>query len=347
MKKFTLMILVAACLAVAIRQMRSEIQAPTHANVRYGEHNAMVLDFWKAESNAPAPLFVWIHGGGFRDGDKKSVNPILLSKLLASGVSVASINYRLTDVAPYPAQMHDSARAIQFLRAKAVEWNIDKTRMASGGGSAGAGISQWLAFHDNLADPNSTDPIERESTRLVCALPINMQSTYDPRVTRQIIPGMDQIATALPAFYDLPEDWDLHSDEITPELDAKFKEASPINHLTSDDPPVFIYHSEESREPGNIHHPNFGVHLQKAMDAFGLECIRKTSADYPKNDSYISDMTRFILRQFKMPTPRQSRSKTISRKTKSACSQIWPAIPLFRRTEVRDMKSLRFKTIPE
>jgi acetyl esterase len=133
------------------RRQRSEQQQPqkpppTHADVKYGEHAAMALDFWKAESDSPTPLFVWIHGGGFRGGDKQKVQPVLLAGFLDAGISVASINYRLSDIGPYPLQMNDSARAIQFLRSKATEWNIDPARVAAGGGSAGSGISQWLAF---------------------------------------------------------------------------------------------------------------------------------------------------------------------------------------------------------
>lgn len=272
---------------------------PTYANVSYGEHEAMALDFWKAESDQPTPLFVWIHGGGFRSGDKKTVNPILLQEFLKAGVSVASINYRLSGVAPYPAQMHDSARAVQFMRSKSKEWNLDPSRVAAGGGSAGSGISQWLAFHDDLADPDSEDPVARQSTRLSCAVPINMQSTYDPRVIKEIIPGMDHMERALPAFYGLPEDWDLDTSEITPEIDARFKDASPITHLTPDDPPVFAYSVERARQPGNIHHPNFSEYLKEAMDKLDIECVRKMDADYPDRNGVYYDIVRFVLRQFR------------------------------------------------
>ena len=271
---------------------------PTHTNVLYGEHEDMVLDFWQAESDTPTPLFVWIHGGGFRGGDKNPVNQTLLKGFLEAGVSVASINYRLTHIGPYPMQMHDGARAIQFLRSKAGKWNIDPKRVAAGGGSAGSGISQWLAFHDDLADPKGDDPVARQSTRLTCALPINMQSTYDPRVVKNIIPGKAYTNAALLPFYGLPESWDWDSDKIDAELDALIKDASPINHLTADDPPVFLIHYEKARKPGNIHHPNFGEYLKKAMDKLGIECIRRMDSDYPSMDEAYKDMVRFVTRHF-------------------------------------------------
>ena len=68
---------------------------------------------------------VFWHGGGFRQGDKAGVPPVLLEECLAGGMSVASGNYRLSDQAPFPAPMLDGARAIQFLRSKAGEWEID------------------------------------------------------------------------------------------------------------------------------------------------------------------------------------------------------------------------------
>ena len=109
---------------------------------------------------------------------------------------------------------------------------------------------------------------------------------------------MPQIEGALPAFYDLPADWDLARAEISPELDAKFKDASPITHLTDDDPPVFIFHSERTRTDGNIHHPNFGNHLEEAMNKLDIECIRRTDADYNAPNAQYDEMVQFVLRQF-------------------------------------------------
>jgi acetyl esterase/lipase len=280
------------------RQKQSRLpgkRKATFADVSYGDHSSMKLDFWKAASTNPAPLFIFIHGGGFRGGDKASINPILLEGFLSNGVSVASINYRLSGIAPYPAQMHDSARAVQFLRSKANEWNIEPTKAAAGGGSAGSGISQWLAFHDDLADPENEDPLKHQSTRLSCALAFNMQSTYDPQVIKEIIPGNAFNDSALKPFYGLPNDWNWETDKIDSTLDALIKDASPINHLTKDDPPVFIYHAESARKPGNIHHPDFGTYLADAMEKLEIEYVIKTSADYDSRSAPFEDMVRFVL----------------------------------------------------
>ena len=98
------------------RQMEKLTEHPDYADVPYGPHERNKLDIWLAGNGAPTPLVVYFHSGGFRGGDKRSIRQMLLSSLLAAGISVAAVNYRLSNTAPYPAQMHDAARAVQFLR---------------------------------------------------------------------------------------------------------------------------------------------------------------------------------------------------------------------------------------
>ena len=267
----------------------------------YGPHKLNKFDLWLAKSDSPTPLVVFIHGGGFRGGDKSRVNQYMLEKVLQSGISFASINYRLSGEVPYPAQMHDSARAIQYIRRNARQWNIDSKRLAAYGGSAGSGISQWLAFHDDMANPKSKDPVERESTRLSCAIPFNAQDTYDPREIKNIVPGNAYDHAALKLLYGLPEDWSWDEDKVDEKLDALIKDASPINHLTKDDPPVFVYHFAGNNKPGNIHHPSFGEHLKNKMDEMGIESIRRLDTDYksPQTDS-VDEMVQFLKKHFKM-----------------------------------------------
>jgi len=115
------------------------------------------------------------------------VRPALLRHALESGISVASINYRLSEDAPFPAPMLDSVRAVQFLRHHALDWNIDPQRVAASGASAGGGISLWIGFHDDLADPASPDPVARQSSRLSAMGVLGAQSSYDPRFIQKLI----------------------------------------------------------------------------------------------------------------------------------------------------------------
>jgi acetyl esterase/lipase len=122
------------------------VPKPTLSGIRYGNHERHILDFWKAESKSPTPLVFVIHGGAWKGGEKERVHRFAdVQKLLDAGISVVAINYRLMKhidgegiMPPVNAPMYDAARALQFVRTKARDWNIDKQRIGAAGGSAGA-----------------------------------------------------------------------------------------------------------------------------------------------------------------------------------------------------------------
>ena len=288
----------------AAAQQAKDKPKPDVADAKYGPHERNVLDLWRAKSDKPAPLVVFIHGGGFRGGSKENLSADLLNRCLEAGLSVAAINYRLTDTAPYPAAYLDSARAIQFLRSKAKEWNLDPAKVAATGGSAGAGTSLWIGFHDDLADPKGDDPVARQSTRLTCMAVQGAQTTYDPRAIKKLIGGRAHEHPALMPFYGLkPDELD------TPKAHKLYEEASPITHLSKGDPPVFLFYSEpkgplpaDARPGQGIHHPNFGVHLKEKMDPLKIECVLRHRDDYKdKGDAQgvlHGEMVAFFLKHF-------------------------------------------------
>jgi acetyl esterase/lipase len=258
--------------------IRVGLPKPDAENVRYGPHDRNVLDLWLATSSARStPLVLFIHGGGFRQGDKSNLPGDHLKSLLDEGFSVASLNYRLTDAAPAPAAYLDAARALQFLRANAGKWNLDPKRVASTGGSAGAGISMWLAFHDDLADPRSDDPVARQSTRLTSIAVDNGQSSYDPRFAEKIgipRPNFERHPFFLPFYSITTEEID------TPKAYKLYDQAAPITYLTADDPPALLnyrFPNEEVTEKTPlgliVHHPKLGIALKERMDKLGIECI--------------------------------------------------------------------------
>src|SRR5262249_14878031 len=248
------------------------VSEPTYRDFRYGPYPRNVLDFWQATSTQPSPVLVSIHGGGFLGGNK-TVNPQLLRQCLDSGISVAAITYRFSSQAIAPASFQDGARAIQFIRSKAKEWNIDPKRIAATGGSAGAGISLWLGFHDDMADPTNQDPVLRESTRLTCMVVFDGQTSYDPRFIRKLFPGKDTYKhRALAKLFDVDLD---KLDELPPEKYKLFQEVSSINYLTKDDPPVLLIYSrpldtEITNQGIGIHHALFGKALKEKMDELGV-----------------------------------------------------------------------------
>src|SRR3982751_4453264 len=116
----------AAAPAETNKPVKAALPPPTFRGIKYGEHERNVIDFWQAKSTKPTPLLVYIHGGGWRGGDKSMLALETLNFMREHGISVGSINYRYSDQAKLPAPVHDAARAIQFMRSKAGEWNLNK-----------------------------------------------------------------------------------------------------------------------------------------------------------------------------------------------------------------------------
>ena len=140
---------------------------PTEVDVSYGPHERHVLDFWKADADKPTPLVIYFHGAPL-SGDKAQIIPDEWRELVNAGISVAAANYRLLGHAKWPAAHRDGRRALQFLRAQAATWNVDADRIGLLGVSSGAQIAMWLAFHDDMAQPDNPDPVSRQSTRVTC-----------------------------------------------------------------------------------------------------------------------------------------------------------------------------------
>ncbi|MCB1237357.1 MAG: alpha/beta hydrolase fold domain-containing protein, partial [Verrucomicrobiae bacterium] len=176
---------------------------------------------------------------------------------------------------PLPAPVHDAARALQFLRSKAAEWNLRKDRVALTGGSAGACTSMWLLFHDDLADPKAEDPVLRESTRVTAAACAGGQTSIDPKV---IVPWLGpnvlkhlMIANAVgePDADTALANYEKHA--------ADYREFSSHNHVNAGDPPLFMSYGGDmtlpSKDAGHgIHHPVYGVKMKEKCDAAGVEC---------------------------------------------------------------------------
>lgn len=276
---------------------------PTFADVSYGPHERNKLDFWQAQGDGPRPVVVFIHGGGFHRGDKSQVKDLakMQEEFLDKGISCCSINYRYTSQALLPAAMQDAARALQFLRSQAKEWNIDKNKIAVAGNSAGACLSLWLALHDDLADPASSDPVLRESTKPVCAAMINCQTSLDPEWIEKNIGAAASNHPVLAEAFGAKS-----TEEILKNKDkyqAVLTESSPISHLDKGDPPVyFIYTYGPSLPPKDrsqgIHHPVFGLKFKEQADQAGIECTVSIKNDKSKYGS-LENFVREKLSDFK------------------------------------------------
>lgn len=252
------------------------VPKPTKTGVKYGPHGRNIFDVWQAESDSPTPLVFVIHGGGWNGGAKEVIHKYVnVQKLLDSGISVAAIKYRLIkhsrDLEP-PVQgpLSDSARALQFLRSKAKEFNLDPTRIGAAGGSAGGCTSLWLAYHDDLADASNEDPVLRESSRLACAAVTRPQTTLDPKQMKEWMPNSKYGAHAF--GIDGFDKFLAERDNISEWLD----EYSPYALASTDDPPVFLFFKKRPDMGKALHDPthssNFGIGLQRHCKELGIGC---------------------------------------------------------------------------
>lgn len=278
MRRFAVLLSFAICLPA---QAQDKKPAPTVPAMAYGKHPRQVLDFWKAKSETPTPLVLYIHGGGWQAGDKNSLSAAALKQYLDAGISVAAINYRyvkngVEDMVepPVKAPLDDAARALQTIRSKSKEWNLDKKRVGATGGSAGACSSLWLAFHDDMANPKSEDPIARESTRLYCAAVNGAQVSLDPVELREWIPNYSYGAHAF-GMKNLDEVVAKRKDIM-----KWIKEYSPIEHVTKDDPPILLAYGKQETPPAvgakqkdPTHSGVMGIKLQERCKMAGVECI--------------------------------------------------------------------------
>ncbi|MCX7014512.1 MAG: alpha/beta hydrolase [Candidatus Sumerlaeota bacterium] len=275
---------------------------PNWENVQYGLYPQDVLDLWQAPSTAPTPLVIFIHGGGFTAGDKSVAKASALARCLEAGASFASINYRFRQDAAIQDILRDAGRAIQFLRFHAKDYNIDPKRIACYGGSAGAGMSLWLAAHDDLADPKSDDPVARESSRISAAGCLNVQASYDLRKWGDIMTGtevrqFERSSSEAFQFYHFKDEAEMD----TPEGRKIMDDCDMLGLITKDDPPIFVCTSLPEGEPQSrgemVHSPRHAQAVKAKCDEVGVECQLVLPASDPNapKDSAVAAMD-FLLK---------------------------------------------------
>ncbi len=273
--------------------------APTHANVPYGSHQRQVFDLWLAKSDQPTPLVLFIHSGGFHGGNKNTLQATTLLQFLKSGISVAALHYRLLQTAKLPTAHEDCRDALQYLRHRASDWNLDPTRVGAFGGSAGGQICLWLAFHDDMADPTSEIPPKRQSTRLTCVAIKGTQTTMDFNWWLQWIPGYTQPHRPSEAYFG----------KISEDRKRRIvRDISALNLVSADDPPTFMRYSmkPDAKPPSRafaarqwcIHHVIFGIKLQERMQKYGLTAHLK----YPGQNVPYQTTTDFLIQQLQAQT---------------------------------------------
>ena len=288
-----------------------------HRDVVYGTSHPDVqrLDAYLVKSAQPAPVLIEIHGGGWRQGAKSqfTYQGDLIEAVLAAGISVVSIDYRLTPKHTFPAQMEDVTRAVQFVRSKARDWSIDPNRIAAVGGSAGAHLAAWIGLHDDLARPESPDPVERFSSRLTCFIALSgpMDLTrVDPRALAQAGVRGESFAQAFVAAVGSTAEQFM----TDPDIRRRLREASPLFLVSADDPPALIVGAGPAETaqippaaPPTINDPHSAWHgalLADAMRRAGVDVEARLGPDVgndPQADA--AAIADFLKKRFQIVKP--------------------------------------------
>jgi len=269
------------------------ISADFAADISYGDDSANVFDIFLPESRIETPLIIFIHGGGFRGGDKSAAyngsNSNIVRAALTDGVAFATINYRLLENMGESEgvikSLSDSQRALQFIRFHAKSFNIDKAKVALYGSSAGAGTSLWIGMKDEAANVRAVDPLVRESTRVLAVGAVETQATYDLVYWETIFAEfgitLELIGTVFPQLVQRLLDFYAISsldDLFTPDIIAYRQSVDMLDLMTADDPPVWIQNSNvgagaPTSNNALLHHPYHARELRDRADATGIENV--------------------------------------------------------------------------
>ncbi|MBI5833986.1 MAG: alpha/beta hydrolase [Armatimonadetes bacterium] len=176
------------------------------------------------------PLIIWIHGGAWAAGDKNPPGPAL--PWLREGWALASVNYRLSQQAVWPAQMHDCKAAVRWLRAHATEHRLDPQRFVAWGSSAGGHLVAVLGLSGDVEELEGHLGNPRQSSRVQAVI-----DWFGPTDFAQMLgqpSAMDHAAA------DSPESRLLGAQVAT--VPDRVKSANPITYISDDDPPFLIMH---------------------------------------------------------------------------------------------------------
>ena len=246
-------------------------------NERYGDNKENVFDIFLPKTNKPTALIIFIHGGGFINGDKDECYKWRkedITYFLKNNIAFATINYRFfnsNDSVGVKKCIADIKTALQYIRFHAKKYNINKELIGCYGISAGAGSSLYLAFHDDLAIKNDTTLLG-ESTRIKCAGAIATQATYDVFRWLKFIPNLrlvvnlkkKQFYNFIANFYGYPD-----YKSFEPNRTKLIQQLDMLEMITPDDPPIYVMNLQKERFPKNYgiieHHRGHAIILDETL----------------------------------------------------------------------------------
>jgi len=278
----------------AIAQLKESNDYTQLLDQKYGEAERNTFDIIMPQSTKPVALVIFIHGGGFQFGDKKKAydRKDEIQYYLSNNTAFATINYsfyKSDDSLGVQVCLDDVQRAIQYFKFNADQYNIDKTKVACYGVSAGAGASLYFALNDDLADVNAQG-LKAESTKIVCAGAIHTQATYDVYKWKKFIPYLGAVQTLkhkmfynyAATFYGYPD-----KKSIKPyrkEIAAKY---DMLTMVDENDPPIYLLNPLKGNFPKDFniifHHKKHAKVMAKKLEKKNVEYYCFT--DGQENDS--------------------------------------------------------------
>src|SRR5262245_23014071 len=248
--------LVLAAASLLLSESALAQPAPTHKDVVYASagERPLTLDLYMPAGAQKPPLLVWVHGGAWRSGNKQQV-PLVFAQ---TGFATASLDFRLSTEARFPAQVHDIKAAIRFLRAKAREYGYRADKIAIAGASSGGHLAALVGVTNGHKGLEGELGGHRGESSDVQAILDYFGASNLTTILAQSTPfGLNMRRPALELLLGaLPED----AKELA-EL------ASPVKHVDRSDPPLLLLHGDQDPQmPINQSHELHGAYKKLALD---------------------------------------------------------------------------------
>lgn len=280
------------------------IDANFAKDIFYDDYENTSFDIFLPNTTSTTGLVIYMHGGGFVAGDKEYVYaddyPDEIKTLLTNNISVATINYRLLETSGETEGvikcLNSSKRALQYIKANAEIFNIDKDNIVLAGNSAGAGTALWLGTNDDLKDLSNSDAILQESTRVKAVALRQTQSSYDIEdkwindvfidyglTWTEFVSEYEEI---IGRFYGVSS----QAAYATPEIEAYRKSVDMLEMITADDPEIWASNvSTDVAAPTDTniayHHAFHVREIKEKADEVGVPNV----CFYGKNPTIYSD----------------------------------------------------------
>jgi acetyl esterase/lipase len=218
------------------------------------EDKSLKLDLHLPGSKPRSPLIVWVHGGAWRAGSKSSMP---LGALVDEGYAIASVDYRLSTEARFPAQVHDIKAAIRFLRARGAEWSLPTEKIVVAGDSAGGHLAALVGVTNGHAELEGTVGTHQQAGSAAQGIisfygGSNLTTILDQSTPHGLsvrVPALDLLLGGQPK--DVP---------------ALARLASPVFHVNPGDPPLLLVHGDQDPQmPINQAHELCGAYEKAGL----------------------------------------------------------------------------------